>query len=392
MRILVASGEWFPDRKSGFARVVTETATHLAERGHEVTVLAPSQLHRPVEATQGSLTVERRIRRGALPLTFTDIVQTRKHARTHKRSGFDVLLAHGSLTALGLGSAALDVPIVLTFHASLPREVLFARSRLPFGTARIGGYALAPALTRLERAAVRHADRILVLSEFSRSLLVADHPSAAAKARRVAGGVDTRFFTPADGVTAARERLGVREDMTLLLAARRLEPRMGLEQLLAATKDLLRTHTLTLAIVGQGSLGQRLDQLRGELGLESNVRLIGQVADDQLRDWYRAADLVVLPTVAYEGFGMATVEALASGTPVVGTPVGATPELLRPLDARLIADDSGPKALTAAIARSLDLADSELRERCREYACSNFAWDKVIVPWERELYSVAKSA
>jgi glycosyltransferase involved in cell wall biosynthesis len=392
MRILVASGEWFPDRKSGFARVVTETATRLADRGHEVTVLAPWQDHEPVETAQGSLTVQRRLTRGALPLTFTDIVQTRKHARAHQRTDFDVLLAHGSMTALGLSSAGLEAPVVLTFHASLSREVRFARSHLPLGKERVGGYALAPALKRLERAAVRHADRILVLSEFSRSLLVADHPSAAMKARRVAGGVDTRSFTPADGVTAARQRLGVREDTPLLLAARRLEPRMGLEQLLAATKDLLRSHALTLAIVGQGSLGKRLDQLRGELGLESNVRLIGQVADDQLRDWYRAADLVVLPTVAYEGFGMATLEALASGTPVVGTPVGATPELLRPLDARLIAHDSGPKALTAAIARALDLADSELRERCREYACSNFAWDKVIVAWERELHSVAKSA
>ena len=81
--------------------------------------------------------------------------------------------------------------------------------------------------------------------------------------------------------------------------------------------------------------------------------------ESELRDWYRAADLVVLPTVAYEGFGMVTAEALATGTPVVGTPVGATPELLEPLDPRLVAAGSDPDALAAAIRNAFTFADTE---------------------------------
>jgi glycosyltransferase involved in cell wall biosynthesis len=389
VRILVASGEWFPDAKSGFARVVTETAKKLAERGHEVTVLTPRKGREATETADGSLLIRRVLSRNALPLTFTDVVQIRKHARAYRVSSFDLLLAHGSMAAVGFWASALRVPLVLTFHASLSREVRFSRSRLPLGKERLGSYALELPLILMERAAVKHADRILLLSDFSHSILVTDHPDAAARARRVVGGVDVRSFAP-DGASAARDRLGVPGDLPLLLTVRRLEPRMGLERLLMAGRELVRSHNIVLAIVGTGSLEARLRRICRDLGLGGRVRFVGQVADDELRDWYRAADLFVLPTIAYEGFGMATVEALASGTPVVGTPVGATPELLRPLDPRLIARNSEPEALTAAIAGALELSGPEFRQRCRDYASTNFAWGKVIIDWERELEAAAQ--
>jgi glycosyltransferase involved in cell wall biosynthesis len=390
VRILVASGEWFPDRMSGFARVVTESAVSLAERGHDVTVLVPRNPPQVAETSRGSLLVRRALRRNALPLTFTDIAQTMKHARAYGPSSFDVLLAHGSMTAVGLWASALRTPLVLTFHASLLREVRFSRSGLQFGKQRLGGYALELPLIALERVAVKHADRILVLSDFSRSILLTDHPRTATKVHRVLGGVDTRSFTPGDGVAAARHRLGVKCSCSLLLTTRRLEPRMGLERLLRAFKEVMRSDLL-LVIVGSGSLGERLRRLSDELCLEDRVRFLGNVSEPELHDWYRAADLFVLPTLAYEGFGMATAEALASGTPVVGTSAGATPELLRPLEPRLIADSSEPKVLAAAIAAALDLSGPELRRRCREYARARFSWDKVIVDWERELDRVTQS-
>ena len=115
------------------------------------------------------------------------------------------------------------------------------------------------------------------------------------------------------------------------------------------------------------------------------MRFVGRVAEDALPDWYRAADLFVLPTVAYEGFGMATVEALASGTPVVGTPAGATPELLEPLDPRLVAAGSDPDSLAVAIRDALAFIDDDFRDRCRDYAVARFGWDRVTRTWEEEL-------
>jgi glycosyltransferase involved in cell wall biosynthesis len=146
---------------------------------------------------------------------------------------------------------------------------------------------------------------------------------------------------------------------------------------------------LALAIVGGGMLTNELERLSEKLGLDGRVHFAGQVSEEALLDWYRAADLFVLPTVAYEGFGMVTVEALASRTPVVGTPVGATPELLEPFDPRLIARGPDPESLAWAIREALKFADDDFRAGCRDYALARFDWDNVIPGWEKALKAAA---
>jgi glycosyltransferase involved in cell wall biosynthesis len=347
-----------------------------------VTALVPRLAGAPDEEAFGALRVVRRIERGRLPLTVTDVLESRRRARA-LGGPFDVLVAHGSMLAVGLSRARLSAPLVLVYHASLPRELAFLRPRLPLGRDRLVARANEPIARLLERKALRRACRTLVLSEYSRSLVAADHPWAAGAVRTVSGGVDAGAFTPDGGVAAARARLGLDGAGTLLVTIRRAEPRMGLEQLLHATA--LLGDDVALAIVGGGAGQDRLRGLARRLGLGRRVRFEGRVPETELRDWYRAADVFVLPTVAYEGFGMVTVEALASATPVVGTPIGATPELLAPLDPRLVAADAEPVSLAAAIRGVLDLADGGFRDRCRRYALDRFDWSTAIAGWEQAL-------
>lgn len=389
MRILVATDQWFPDLRGGSARVAAETARRLARRGHDVVVLAPRAAGKPVETAEGSLVVRRVLRRSALPQTLTDVATTRAAARALRRSAFDLLLAHQPTTAVGLAAAGIDAPSALVFHASPALELRFLRSRLRWGPRRLSTYALEPALVLLERSAVRRTASVLVLSEYSRSLLLGRHADADPRTVLVFGGVDTALFSPGDGVLAARGRLGVTSDLPLLLTVRRLEPRMGLEELLHAVGRLASSRDLVLAVVGDGFLREPLRKLARELGLAERVRFLGRLPEKELRDWYRAADLFVLPTAAYEGFGMVTAEALASGTPVVGTPVGATPELLRPLEPRLVARGADAGSLALAIADALVLAGEGLRRRCCEYARERFDWDRVIGGWEEALVEAA---
>lgn len=336
----------------------------------------------------GSLTVLRALPRGRLPETITDVPAVARLGRRLRSRPFDVLLAHQVTLAVGLQAAGLAAPLGLVYHASARRELRFLRSTLPVGARRLATYALEPALAVFERVAVRRAARVLILSEYSRRLLESDHPAAATGAFRVSGGVDVARFTPADGQQAARRRLGIDSPSPLLLTVRRLEARMGIEQLLYAIAQLTTGRDLALAIVGKGSLDGKLRELGSRLGLGHIVRFVGGVEDAELLDWYRAADLFVLPTVAYEGFGLATAEALASGTPVVGTPVGATPELLEGLDTRLVARGTDAKDLAVAITNALSFVDPSFRARCREHACENFAWERTIIAWEEAIASV----
>jgi glycosyltransferase involved in cell wall biosynthesis len=160
---------------------------------------------------------------------------------------------------------------------------------------------------------------------------------------------------------------------------------MGVENLVAALRHIRARVPARLAVAGTGPLLEELRRQAAGLGLGDAVRFLGRVPDGELVDWYRAADVFVLPTVAYEGFGMVTPEALATGTPVVGTPVGATPELLEPLDPRLVAAGTAPVELAEAVLGALDRSTPELRRRCRDYACERYAWGSVMGAWETAL-------
>jgi len=238
----------------------------------------------------------------------------------------------------------------------------------------------------LERTALRRADGILVLSEFSRSLVLDGHPDADARVHVVGGGVDTDLFCPARNREALRQRLGLQADQAILLTARRLVSRMGVEMLLDAFCDL-RTHNedVRLIIVGDGELRAQLELRRDRLALNGAVTFLGRISDAALQDWYRAADLFVLPTLAYEGFGMVTAEALACGTPVVGTRAGATSEILAQLDEGLLADRADASSLASAIDRALASSDAAFRARCHEYAKLHLDWDHVMARWEAPL-------
>jgi glycosyltransferase involved in cell wall biosynthesis len=385
VRILVAIDQWFPDRQAGSARLAAASAAGLAARGHEVTVLAPRN-GSVGESREAGVLVRRVLARNVLPQTLTDPLETWRHARDLPADGFDVLLAHESTTAVGLRGRAKRTPLVLMFHASAAREQRFLRSQLRPGFRKLSTYALAPPLDLLERQAVAAADRVLVLSDFSRSLLQEDHGIDGARVSTVPGLVDTERFTPADGKAAARGRLGLEVAGPVLLTVRRLEPRMGIDRLLR-TLPLLGREDATLVVAGSGSLSGDLPRLAAELGIAERVLFVGPVADDsRLADWYRAADLFVLPTTAYEGFGMATVEALSAGTPVVGSAIGATPELLSPLDPRLVAASADPEVLAAAIDEAFQFAVSEdFARRCRAYAEERFGLGNAIGAWEQAL-------
>ena len=83
--------------------------------------------------------------------------------------------------------------------------------------------------------------------------------------------------------------------------------------------------------------------------------LKGFIPENDLPAWYQCADLVIMPTLELEGFGLVTVEALACGTLVLGTPVGATPEILGPIDGRLVAKGNDAASIAEALANLLEL-------------------------------------
>jgi glycosyltransferase involved in cell wall biosynthesis len=393
MRVLAAAAYWFPDYAGGTERVVRTTAEALAARGHEVTVIASRVPGEPVFSSVGGVKVRRMMRRSFLPVTITDVLEMRRAIRAVDPDEFDVILAHDTVFALAAMLAAPQKPLAFVFHASGFLESKQRRSRGLPPIEWLRALALEPVLYHFERLAVRRSPRILVLSEFSRQIVRTVDSSADSRVEVVGGGVDIEAFTPADDRAALRAAAGIASGEVVLITARRLVSRMGVETLLDAFSQL-RAHRndLRLFVIGIGEMRGQLERQRDRLGLNGAVSFLGKVPDADLLNWYRVADLFVLPTIAYEGFGMVTAEALACGTPVVATPVGASGEILEPLDPSLIAETASVDSLADAIEVTLGRIDDGFRADCRNYAERNLAWDTVIARWESALESVCADA
>jgi glycosyltransferase involved in cell wall biosynthesis len=119
------------------------------------------------------------------------------------------------------------------------------------------------------------------------------------------------------------------------------------------------------------------------------VTFLGFVPEDELPGAYAAADAFVLPTTALEGFGLATIEALAAGTPVIGTTTGATPEILGPLEAeldtKLLVEDGDTEALADRMGEWTTLPTDRIDAAgkvCRRYAEANYTWESAVDPVE----------
>jgi len=166
-------------------------------------------------------------------------------------------------------------------------------------------------------------------------------------------------------------------------AVRNLVPRMGLESFVRAVAMVRDEMPDILALIGgEGPLRVELERLIQEHRVMDHVRLLGFVPEEDLPNYYRSADLVVMPTAELEGFGLVTVEALACGTPVVGTPVGATPEILRGINPVLLTagtrDEDIAKSLRTIIRRfrARPGARAELAAKGLAAVHARYTWDR----------------
>jgi len=213
---------------------------------------------------------------------------------------------------------------------------------------------------------------------------------------KIPGAADTARFRPAADPPAVRQALGLPVGRPLLLTVRNLEARMGLDLVIQAMAVLTRDLPEALLLIGgTGTLRRELESLSESLGLRGRVRFLGFIADEALPLYYQTADAFVLPTRELEGFGLATVEALACGTPVLGTPVGATPEILVPLLPSLVFRSAAHETMAEDLRRFLEAgrrdpeARARLRAACRRHAETLYGWDRTIGALEGELTRLA---
>ena len=176
----------------------------------------------------------------------------------------------------------------------------------------------------------------------------------------VAPGVDLTTYNPADGKAGARTRLDIAPDAIMLTFVGRIQPHKGPDVLLRAAAQMVE-HTphlrakLAVVIMGgaSGSGVNELENLKALskfLKIDDVVHFIQPVAHLSLADWYRASDLVCVPSYS-ESFGLVALEAQACGTPVVATAIGGLRTAVSDGISGSLVDGHDPKAWSAVISR-----------------------------------------
>jgi phosphatidylinositol alpha-1,6-mannosyltransferase len=212
------------------------------------------------------------------------------------------------------------------------------------------GVEVWPRPSRLQRTATEAADLVLCVSRHTRACVVGWTTIVTERVVVVPNTVADRY-TPGDGL-ALRTVLGA-EGNRVLLTVGRMDSRdryKGHDRVIAAIPDLVqRGHNVIYVIIGQGDDRARLEQLARETQVAERVRFLGAVGASQLAEAYRMADLFVMPSTG-EGFGIAFVEAMASGTPALGLDVAGARDALADGELGiLVPEDDLPGALDRAL-------------------------------------------
>ena len=211
------------------------------------------------------------------------------------------------------------------------------------------------ALIDCQRQAIAEPDQVLVVSEQWRRIIAEDYGISATVVRN---GVDLDRYRSADRRLAAalRESTGA-GGRPLVLTVGGIEPRKGSDTLVRAIALMRRGgHDPVLAVVGGHSFQDyrayrdRVFSLLPDLGLTvgRDVVLLGTVADDELPAWFAAADVFAFPSTK-EGWGLAVLEAMSAGLPVVASDLPVFREYLRPDRDALLVPVGDPAALAGAL-------------------------------------------
>lgn len=327
MDILIACDTYSP-HINGAAIFTKHLAEGMARRGHRVGVVAPSATGRQSIEEIDGVTIYRCMSFAPpvfrefryTPLIATDIaakwaVEDFKPTIIHAQSYF------GISNAVLNQAQRLGIPTIGTNHA-MPEN--FAHYyHLPGPLERqfikLGWFHVKHVFSKVDlvTSPTPSAANLLTATGFDRPVLA------------ISNGIDLQRFQPATNKTLLRKQLDLPLDLPLFLSVGRLEPEKQLDWVLKGFAKTVKLHPSHLVIVGKGQELPKLQALAKELHISERVTFAGFVSDELLPTYYAACDVFVAAGIA-ELQSIVTLEAMASGLPVVGVNAVALPELIKP--------------------------------------------------------------
>jgi 1,2-diacylglycerol 3-alpha-glucosyltransferase len=324
MRILIATDTYYPD-VNGAAYFTYRLATTLAKRGHNVFVMCPSRSFKDTVSNDKGVTlygirsipiqIYRDFR--ISPLSIFGIIR-----RAVKGISPDIVhIQNHFLIGKEAVSAAkrLGIPVMGTNHF-LPENLVH--------------YLHLPRIAEkwLQKFAWRQCVRVFEQLDFvttptKTAVALLKNAGLNKDVMPISCGIDLERFKPTNDGSYLRQSFAIPINKPVLLYVGRLDKEKGIDVILRALPDILRVTSVHLVLAGTGKEKQKLEKLTDKLGIQKAVTFTGFVPDEDLQNIYRIADLFVTAGIA-ELQSIVTMEAMASGLPVVAVNAMALPELV----------------------------------------------------------------
>lgn len=344
-------GELGTKDTGGMNVYIRELARELGNRGHRIDIY--TRRHDPrdpqvIEITENVRVIHLKAGKNGymhkldIYPYLSDITFALEDFRTREGIHYDLIHSHYWLSGL-VGNWAQN-------YWGIPHLIMFHTLGAVKNTTGVGEEE--PRLRiATEGQLVKNCDRIITATEREITELERFYDAPADRMQVVPCGVDLNLFRPVDQATARRQ-LGFDPEEKLLLYVGRLEPQKGIERLLAAISHLKHLRKIKLAVIGGDGQHepefQRLLQLSEKLDVRDKVFFAGRVEQQNLPTYYSAADLLVVPS-HHESFGLVALEALACGTPVVASDVGAMRSIIIENETGCVVSQADPPGLADKI-------------------------------------------
>jgi len=393
VQVSVGSVRMPPKEGSAPLQVIFNTSKHLAKLGHQVVIVDRKYANDdpPSEKVEGVEIVRLKAMRipfdkapGFLRFLLAELnaaLFALSASNYLKKNSSNIDAIHLHLTSIGL--------IVSILHRSLRGKMVY--------TCHLGEWELSGRkLGLFERVhlfldpyLMRRVNRVIALNDSARERFVSKSRIDANKIVVVHNGVDTDFFRPyTETAETTRKKYGLEGKLAVLFVGRMARIK-GVEHLVKAANMLVndfRCENAVMVLVGPFafdatekpiSKDEMLGYIKGHQ-LDRNIVLTGSLPLEEVRALYAASDIFVLPSLA-EGDPLVTLEAMASGKPVIGTKVGGIPHHIRDGWNGFLIDPANDQQLADKIKYLINNPEERKRmgANSRQYAEEEFDWSKV---------------
>ena len=278
----------------------------------------------------------------------------------------------------------LNIPYVITFHALGKIRMIHQKEKDAFPVARLD----------IEQLIVHDADHIIAECPQDEQDLIEHYHADPEKITIIPCGFSSDEFYPFSKLRA-RAELGLAKDDLILLQLGRVVPRKGIDNVIRAMGRLKDIPKLKLLVVGGADdipdfdndpEFKRLQEIAAYEGVSNKVHFTGRKNRDELKYYYRASDFFI-STPWYEPFGITPLEAMACGTPVIGSDVGGIKYTVQHQKTGFLVPPHDPDTLALAVREGIS-CPLQYRSLCRNSLTrvnDFFTWESV-ARQARELY------